>query len=301
MNRRITKLAVLFADIAKSSELYEKIGNKNAQLQIASILTCLSEVAGSCQGTVIKTIGDEIMCTFPSADCAVEAANQMHMALEKISCDPQAGFSPTNIYVGFHYGQVVVDGNDVFGEAANMAARMVALAQQRQTLTTEETVKALTSALQSSTRFIDKSTIKGKSGETKIYECIWEQHDVTIMMDSSTATTLPKVKAYLKLQFQDEIIEVGENRPVLTMGRQKHNDLIFKGERVSRSHARIEYRKGKFVLIDKSSNGTYILFDGKEKVHLKREEAQLIGKGVILLGKKPDKDLSEAVNFEIAL
>ena len=58
---------------------------------------------------------------------------------------------------------------------------------------------------------------------------------------------------------------------------------------------------GRFVIIDKSSNGTYILFEGKKKIHLKREEAQLVGKGVIFLGKKPDDDLSEAINFEIVL
>ena len=300
MTRETTKLAVLFADIAKSTELYETIGDKNAQIQISSTLSILSEVAAKFQGVVIKTIGDEIMCTFPNSDCAMEAAKRMHMVLDEVFLNNKNDFTPVNIYIGFHYGQAIIEGNDVFGEAANTAARMVALAQQRQTLTTEETAKSLSPALQSSTRFIDKTTIKGISGATKIFECIWEQHDVTVMMDTSS-TTLHKVKAHLKLQFQDQIIEVDESRPVLTLGRQKHNDLIFKGERVSRSHARIEHRKGRFVITDKSSNGTYITFEGKKRVHLKREETQLLGKGVIFLGKKPDDDVSEAINFEIVL
>ncbi|MBW1813008.1 MAG: adenylate/guanylate cyclase domain-containing protein [Deltaproteobacteria bacterium] len=301
MTRETTKLAVLFADIAKSTELYETIGDKNAQIQITSTLSLLSEVASNFNGVVIKTIGDEVMCTFPNSDCAMEAAKRMHMALDEISINNKKDFTPVNIYIGFHYGQAIIDGNDVFGEAANIAARMVALAQQRQTLTTEETAKSLSPTLQSSTRFIYKTTIKGISGETNIFECIWEQHDVTVMMDTSAATTLHKVKAHLKLQFQDQIIEVDESRPVLTLGRQKHNDLIFKGERVSRSHARIEHRKGRFVITDKSSNGTYVIFEGKKNIHLKREETQLLGKGVILLGKKPDGDLSEVINFEIVL
>lgn len=301
MNQRITKLAVLFADIAKSTELYETIGDKDAQLKIASTLSILSKVAKQCQGTVIKTIGDEIMCAFPNADCAMESAKKMHMALDEASLNPTSGSTPINIYIGFHYGQAVLDKNDVFGEAANIAARMVALAQQRQTLTTEETAKLLSPALQLSTRFIDKTTIKGRSGVTKLYECIWEQHDVTVMMDTSVSTTIPKLKAHLELRFQSRIFEVDEHNPVLTLGRQKHNDLIFKGERVSRSHARIEHRKGRFVIIDKSSNGTYILFEEKKKIHLKREEAQLVGKGVIFLGKKPDDDVSEAIHFEIVL
>jgi adenylate cyclase len=301
MTRKTTQLAVLFADIAKSTELYETMGDKNAQLQISSTLTILSKVATQGQGTVIKTIGDEIMCTFPNADFAMEAAKKMHMSLEELLLNTKTEHTPTNIYIGFHYGQAILDKNDVFGEAANMAARMVALAQQRQTLTTEETAKLLSPSLQSSTRFIDKTTIKGKRGVTRIYECIWEQHDVTVMMDTSIATTLPRLKAHLELHFQNQIIEVDENRPVLTVGRQKHNDLILKGDRISRSHARIEHRKGRFVIIDKSSNGTYIVFEGKKKVHLKREETQLVGKGVIFLGKKPNDDLSEAINFEIVI
>jgi len=301
MIRETTKLAVLFADIAKSTELYETLGDKNAQIQITSTLSNLSQVAKQFQGTVIKTIGDEIMCTFPNADCAMEAAKRMHMALDESILDNKTNMTPINIYIGFHYGQAIIDGNDVFGEAANIAARMVALAQQRQTLTTEETAKLLSPALQSSTRFIDKTIIKGRSRETNIYECIWEQHDVTVMMDTGAVTSVPKLKAHLRLQFQDQIIDVDESRPFLTLGRQKHNDLIFKGERVSRSHARIEHRKGRFVIIDKSSNGTYIIIEGKKKVHLKREEAQLVGKGVIFLGKKPDEDVSEAVHFEIVL
>ncbi len=64
MTRETTKLAVLFADIAKSTELYETVGDKNAQLQISSTLSVLSDVAAHCQGNVIKTIGDEIMCLF---------------------------------------------------------------------------------------------------------------------------------------------------------------------------------------------------------------------------------------------
>ncbi len=301
MTRKSTKLTVLFADIAKSTELYEAIGDKNAQMQIAYTLSILSEVARQCQGTVIKTIGDEIMCAFPHPDAAVEASKKMHMALDDAFLNHKTDLTPINIYIGFHHGQAIMEDNDVFGEAANTAARMVALAQQRQTLTTEETAKALSPPLQSSIRFIDKTTIKGISGEMKIYECIWEQHDVTVMMDTSASTTLPKLKAHLKLQFQDRIIEIDESHPVLTLGRQKHNDLIFKAERVSRSHARIEHRKGRFVIIDKSSNGTYIIFEGKKKIHLKREETQLVGKGLIFLGKKPDDDLSEAIHFEIVL
>ena len=64
--RETATLAILFADIAKSTHLYETLGDKMAQNLIGRCLTLFSRVAEAHQGTVIKTIGDEIMCTFPT-------------------------------------------------------------------------------------------------------------------------------------------------------------------------------------------------------------------------------------------
>ena len=297
MPRETTSLVILFADIAKSTHLYETLGDTTAQNLIRTCLSLLSDITKRYNGTVIKTIGDEIMCTFPTANDAVEAAKLMHQDLEQITVPNTPECGPPNIYVGIHAGPVVKEDNDVFGDAVNVAARMVSLAKQRQILTTKETIKALSPENQDAAKCIDRTTIKGKSGEVDIYEVIWEQHDVTVMLD----TTLEDLalRSSLELSFGDKIIKIDRNQPSTTLGRQSHNDVVVNDNRVSRSHARIEYRRGKFILIDQSTNGTFVVIQNKKSLHLKRDETQLHGNGIIGLGREVIPDAPMAIQYTI--
>jgi class 3 adenylate cyclase len=290
-------LAILFADIAKSTHLYETLGNATAQNLIGTCISRMADVTIKYKGVVIKTIGDEIMSTFSSATDAVAAGKEMHQAIEQMTLPDQPDFYPPNIYVGIQMGPVVKKEGDVFGDAVNVAAQMVALAKQRQILTTEETVNSLSEDLRESARCIDRTTIKGKSGEIDIYEIIWEQHDVTVMLDSSLEKMA--IRSRLELTFAGSTIDVDRDRPSATLGRQPHNDIVVNDNRVSRSHARIEYRRGKFVLIDQSSNGTFVLVQGKKNILIKRYETQLLGSGVMGLGREVTPDSAMAVHFSI--
>lgn len=298
--RKTVTLAILFADIAKSTHLYEKLGDKIARNLIAKCISLMTDATLKHNGTLIKTIGDEIMCTFPTANDAVAAAMDMHQDLEDMTVDDKPGAPPPNIYVGIHMGSVISEGGDVFGDAVNVAARMVSQAKQRQIITTEETVEELSPEYKSSAHCIDKTTIKGKSGEIKIYEVIWERQDMTVMLDDSPLEAVA-LRAYLELEYHGQTIEVDESRPSISLGRQSHNDVVVQDNRVSRTHARIEYRRSKFVLIDQSSNGTYALLQGKKKIALKRDEGQLLGNGIIALGREPNPDSPDVIRFVIKL
>jgi len=299
MPRETATLAILFADIAKSTHLYETLGNVTAQNLIGDCISRMADVTRTHKGAVIKTIGDEIMSTFPTATDAVNAGKEMHQAIEQMTLPDKPGFCPPNIYVGIQIGPVVKEEGDVFGDAVNVAARMVALAKQRQILTTEETVNALSADLRKSAQFIDRTTIKGKSGEINIYEIVWEQHDVTVMLDGCLEEMA--IRTRIELSFAGSTIDVDIDRPSATLGRQPHNDIVVSDSRVSRSHARIEYRRGKFVLVDQSTNGTFALIQGKKSIQVKRDETTLIGSGVIGLGREVTPESDMAVHFSIKM
>lgn len=300
MTRIDVTLTILFADIAKSTHLYETLGDQVAKNLIDTCISLMTDITKQHGGSVVKTIGDEIMCTFPSGDQAVEAAKEMHQGLEDMTFDDQPGVTIPNIYVGLQHGPVILEDGDVFGDAVNVAARMVAQAKQRQIVTTEETVNSLKSDYRESAHCIDKTTLKGKSGEIKIYELIWERQDVTVMLDDSPMEQLA-VKARLELKCGSTIIEVDEARPMVTLGRQSHNDVVVNDNRVSRSHARVEYRRGKFILIDQSSNGTYVLIQDKKSVTIKRDETTLLGHGLIGLGRDPEPDTPHVIEYSIKM
>lgn len=297
MTRITDILAILFADIAQSTHIYETLGDKTAKNLIDASISVLSEVTVKYQGTVIKTIGDEIMCTFPTANDAVEAAIEMHQSLGDMPFPENPDYGSPNIYVGIQFGTVIKEGGDVFGDAVNVAARMVALAKQRQIITTEGTVKLLSAEQQSSARCIDKTTVKGKSGVLRIYEVIWEEHDLTVMVTDTPDA--PTIKSRLELTYRGQSIKLDENRPSATLGRQRHNDVVVSDSRVSRSHARIEYNRGKFTLIDQSSNGTLVRIQGKKSILVRREETQLLGNGIIGLGRDVTPESETAVHFAV--
>lgn len=103
----------------------------------------------------------------------------------------------------------------------------------------------------------------------------------------------------LELRFREHIIEISQTRPSITMGRQGHNNLVVEDNRVSRSHARIVYRQDKFVLIDHSTNGTYVFVKGKKGMNLKQNELALVGSGIFGLGRKVAPDSPEAIHFSV--
>ena len=85
----------------------------------------------------------------------------------------------------------------------------------------------------------------------------------------------------------------------LSIGRHAGNDLVVADAMASRNHARIERRKDKYVLIDQSSNGTYVRFDSGEQFRLLREEMILHGSGTLSFGHAPDAQGAELVTFKI--
>ena len=73
-------------------------------------------------GTVIKTIGDNLMCVFDDPARAVLAANEMQQKA-KIAIEAQDSVV-VHVEIGMHFGDVLDEGDDVFGDTVNTAARI---------------------------------------------------------------------------------------------------------------------------------------------------------------------------------
>jgi class 3 adenylate cyclase len=292
---REASLVVLFADISRSTRLYEILGDQTAQRLVATGLAALSSVANHHEGAVIKTIGDEIMCTFPDATLALEAAQAMQRAIEHLPEVSKLGLAPLSIRIGFHLGTIVHRDSDIFGDAVNVAARMVALAKPKQILTTEPTVRALLEGARAMVRCIDRTTVKGKSGEFDIYEVIWDIREMTFV--ATRPLLSPIQQARLRLWCSGTRIEVDQSRPSASLGRHFDNEIVVPEALASRLHCRVEYRRGKFVLVDQSTNGTYVAVRGRDSVFLHREEIVLEGSGVIGLGREVEPDGEGAIHF----
>lgn len=295
MAPKTTNLAIVFADITGSTKLYDTLGDQTARAKVAETLETIGRVVKEHNGTVIKTIGDEVMSTFPTAEDAAQACCEMHEAMEEVNTDVKEGVTIT-IRVGMHYGPAIMEGGDVFGDAVNLAARMAAQAKAEQIITTLSTVEKLSPILRASTRFIDHAPIKGKQEDIDIYEIIWQEEDVTRMATGMLdAKTAPQVN--LRVRYNDVDMLLSRQRSSIMMGRSKDCDIPINEKMASRQHVRIELRRDKFFIIDQSTNGTHVRIENGEDAFLRREEMPINGTGQISLGKGFNENPTEIITF----
>ena len=83
----------------------------------------------------------------------------------------------------------------------------------------------------------------------------------------------------------------------ITLGRDAQNDIVIADRKASRLHARVERRRDKFVIVDQSSNGTYVTVDGEPEIMLRREELMLRGRGRVTFGHAHADDPTEFLAF----
>jgi adenylate cyclase len=291
MSNDAPTLAVLFADVSGSTRLYETVGDAEA---LATIGRCLGLVTTACEGyagRVVKTIGDEVMAVFPTGDQAAQAAAEMQA---RIFALPPVGALRLAIRVGFHVGPALEVDGDVFGDSVNVAARMTALAKGEQVILTAQTVDALSPLLRGRVREIDRLTVKGKQEDIRIFELIWQASEDDL---TSLATRPTRRAARIRVRHGSKEIELGDARSSLTLGRDQQNDLVVSDRLASRMHARIERRRDKFVLVDQSSNGTFVRIDGEPEIQLRREEMILRGQGRIGFGHATGDGSDEILTF----
>ena len=104
-------------------------------------------------------------------------------------------------------------------------------------------------------------------------------------------------KQRLRLRFQGQEIVVDEQRTNITIGRAEDNDFVVKGNLISRLYARIEINRNKFVLIDQSTNGTFVQSKDGEEAFVRRDSMQIKGEGMIGLGKVPESSSPLSIRF----
>jgi adenylate cyclase len=289
----IPEAAVLFADVSGSTKLYETAGDQAAHAAIERCVGIMRQKTESAHGKVIKTIGDEVMSTFPSADAAADAAIEMQSAINELL---PVGGTKIGIRIGFYYGPIVEKDGDVFGDAVNVAARLSHVAVKGQIITARETVLRMSPMLKSATRKISQIAVKGKAEPIEAYELMWQQSEDATTLAAARSVLKPK-QAVLRLKMQQggETV-LSDERTVVSFGRDPGADLVVRDRMASRSHGKIERRLDKFILTDHSSNGTYVTVEGDKEIVLRREEFTLRGRGWIAFGQ-PRATATDVLEF----
>ena len=287
--------AVLFADIAGSTKLYDILGDTRAKQLIDETLSELRAATARFQGRVVKTIGDEIMCVFRDPERGMLAACDMQT---RVNALPIVDGVKRLVRVGFHFGAVIEEKGDVFGDTVNVAARMAGVAKGLQIMTSRATADQLPAGMRASVRPIATVAVKGKE-DMPVCEVIWQSDDDLTMTVDSLHSSQPAKNAELALTHNGREVVLSGSLPAATFGRGVDNTFVIGDLKASRNHARVEKRRDRYYLIDQSTNGTFVTVTGEAEMELHREEVMLRGTGMILFGHSAAESAEETVQFVV--
>jgi class 3 adenylate cyclase len=291
------ELLVLFADISGSTAIYEQLGDAAAVELIQALLGRMEEETYFHNGTVIKSIGDELLCTFPDVISALAGATAMQQQAAAVEGPDGRKLA---LRVGMHYGPALEDRGDVFGDAVNVAARVVELARPGQILISDNCFDKIPLLGRSRIRAIDRMSVRGRSAETTILEVMWQR-------GRSITTIVPLIQrahedaGSVVLHHGGRSFTISPQGNPFLIGRDPSCQLVVATTMASRQHASIESRRGRFILADRSTNGTFVVPEGGQPIHLRREEFVLQGAGWMSFGDQPRAHTEGGVRYEFRL
>lgn len=293
MSNKNDHLVVFFADVAESTALYRRLGDVEALAVVSACLDALKTVLPRHQGRLIKTLGDAVMCMFPDAECAIDAAVEMHRVVSEL----RTSGVTVRIRIGLHAGPVVIGGDDVFGDTVNVAAYLADAASADQILIAEETLTALNPGRNDAVRPIFDAILKNTLARTSVCEVLWrddaaERTDINLQV----SRLIPQDAGSLLLVFDGKERRVDYWHPTLTIGRERTCEVVVLNPLVSRRHATIRIERTQFYLVDHSVNGTFVTRENGEDIHVVRREILLEDRGGIRPGY--DKSQPDAPRIE---
>ena len=286
-------LALLFADIADSTLLYELAGDRKAAALTQRVLDGLRRIVEDNAGTVVKSMGDGLLAAFPAADGAARAALAM---MERQGDSGQNGFGQNGfglrLRAGMHFGPVIPGPGDLYGDACNVAARLESIARPGEILATDDLVRRLSPPLRKRARLLNSVAVKGKAAPVRVHQIrsgdtAPEAEDTATigltMSEPGSGRGLPS----LRLSGRCADATLSPLLPRVTVGRDESCGLRIPSRRTSRQHAVIDFSRGSFLLTDHSTNGTFIRTGDSPSLLLRRDSTKLSGTGLIGFGGEP--------------
>jgi len=271
---------IFFADVCQSVVLYDRLGDEAAAELMMHCLSLTGERVVAHRGRLIDTRGDEVLCLFDRAEDALDTARDLHAMIRS---EARMVAHDMAFRIGVHCGPVIESDGNLYGDAVNVAARLAGKAKADQTVLSSDVVGHFSEDPGDQVRPLGEASVRGKRGPRELFE----------LLDQSEASEITEVSSREQVMRRAFILTLKHWRrqtrlsPALVrhlLGRGKDCDLRVDHPSVSRHHAEIRYRNGRFHLFDVSTNGTRIkTANGTVNVH--RSDMPLPNRGVIILGR----------------
>ncbi|WCM95175.1 adenylate/guanylate cyclase domain-containing protein [Acidovorax sp. NCPPB 2350] len=293
---------VVFSDIVGTTALFETHGNARAAATVTWLTEWIAAVMVVHGGRVVKTLGDGVLAVFPGPAVAVEAV--VDMVRRHHERPGQSGLS-MDLRVGMAHGEVVEMDGDTYGDAVNVAARLCERAGPRE-IWADAAVARLAGPVDGTAYVrLGQLELRGRTEPLMVHQVDWRQGEehglITQHADlPSSVTPLEAASARIELGWGGSFRAFGAADGPVQVGRSSQVPVRLADSRVSRLHARIEWRGGTITFIDMSSFGSWVRFDGSAAVvALRRDACVLHGSGQIALGVPFGRPDTPTVGFGV--
>lgn len=297
---------VVFTDLTGSTSVFESLGNIRATRAVTQLTRWICEVLQAQGGQVIKTLGDGVLTVFQDATVAVDAVVDLQRQHQmNLLQQPLAEHLP--IRVGVATGEVEIVNGDCYGDAVNIASRLSDLAGPHEIWVESHDLDYTSRANGIRYRPLGPISVRGRVEPCNVYQVEWHEDQSTDFITMQGEIDPMSKAAKADALGQEVHLSWGDQKRVFRafelpahIGRIRHCEFVVADPRVSRTHARLEWRHGRIMLIDMSSYGTWIRFVGaRSELLLRREECVLHGRGQIALGASFADASAPMLNFEV--
>ena len=300
------KFTVVFADLTGSTGVFESLGNAKATQAITRLTQWIGEVCKARQGHVVKYLGDGVLILFKESKNAIEAATELQQVHHnRIRKWPEP--LKMRLQIGMARGEVVEHDADCYGDAVNVASRLSDLSGPDQILASDTVIQQLPDNSIVRSRCMGEIPIRGRTESCLVHRIEWQTEVLSeVFTMPASLMSLPRGQsviepAFIVLSWLDINISFSSAELPIFLGRDTSAQFVVQDPRVSRKHAQIEWRDGKFYLEDISSYGTWVRFsDSSITIALRRQECVLLQDGEMALGASFEDFTVPTVSFSFS-
>ncbi|WP_415921605.1 adenylate/guanylate cyclase domain-containing protein [Tateyamaria sp. SN6-1] len=288
--------AILMADVSGSTPLYQRHGDTEASRLVFECVEGMQQIATARGGDFVRSKGDDVLCLFEDADQAMIAAKEIL---------DLGATGAVSVHAGLHWGTVLYRGNELFGNAINVCARLSSQAKENEVLISKTLVQHVTAQQNFDLRSMGEITLRGTDVPTEIFALLAETEEedgVTKMIAQPTMFNMAQAtkvaNTALQLSYEGWTQTVPEGGEV-KIGRSPQCDLVMPQAWVSRVHGAVSVRGGIVEFKDSSSAGSTVSIGDHPEFYIRRQTIALTGSGVIELGSLATGDTLPRIVYSV--
>jgi adenylate cyclase len=242
-------------------------------------------------GVLVRSLPYGLFASFEAAEAAIHCACDMQRCCIAI---PQIPGTRIGIRIGIDVGPA----DQSKATTASSAARLAGSGGMDSIVISNGVAEAMPPALRQKA-----SPLAVNDPAMSALSFDWKN---AILPPLPIPTSTPRVRqaalpraTRIVLRRDGQTLRIPSNRRIITIGRDATNDIVIDSPEVSRQHCRIVVQSDSYVLVDQSTNGTYITPEIGAPVHIKHKMATLGNAGWIALGHPYDRGSRNIVEFQI--